>query len=212
MDVAGFHADYDRTHPDDRLRLFAAIAAAFPAIGRVLYPGSYVDIAPAVCFDSVTFVDIDKRANRFFSCHDDVVALIESKRRASGQLKRPVQIEFLHRDYREPLPLDPGGFDLLVSLYAGFVSEHCLDHLAVGGHLLANPSHGDVAMASLDERCELAAVVIASNGSYRVTDAALDGYLQPKRDVPITASALHESGRGVAYTRSAFAYLFRRVT
>ena len=40
----------------------------------------------------------------------------------------------------------------------------------------------------------------------------LDGYLIPKRDVVVTAELLHETGRGIAYTKSPFAYLFERVT
>lgn len=41
-------------------------------------------------------------------------------------------------------------FDLLVSLYAGFISEAC-DHLpTVGCLLLANSSHGDAALVALE--------------------------------------------------------------
>ena len=37
--------------------------------------------------------------------------------------------------------------DLLVSLYSGPLSGHCTPYLRVGGMLLANASHGDVALA-----------------------------------------------------------------
>ena len=49
------------------------------------------------------------------------------------------------------------------------------------------------------------------SGGYSVTRAQLDSYLVPKRDVAVTREALHASGRGVAYTKSPFAYLFERV-
>ena len=42
-----------------------------------------------------------------------------------------------------------------------------------------------------------------------VVDRALGEYLIPKRSVEITAESLHLSGRGVAYTKPAFAYLFQ---
>ncbi len=58
--------EQDRRHPGDRLHLFAAVADTF-AVSTVLYPGSYVDIAPMCVFDDVTYVDIDRRAARFFS-------------------------------------------------------------------------------------------------------------------------------------------------
>ena len=98
-----------------------------------------------------------------------------------------------------------------MSLYAGLISEHCTHHLRIGGHLLVNPSHGDVAMASLDPRYRLRGVVHSRSGRYSVRTTELDSYLIPKRDIDITVDLLRETGRGVAYTKSAFAYLFQRV-
>ncbi len=120
-------------------------------------------------------------------------------------------IRFLRSDYTDDLGLAPGSFDLLVSLYAGFVSEHCTDQLRVGGTLLVNPSHGDAAMASIDPRYELSGVVESSSGEYRVRTAELETYLIPKKPVELSPGLLHERGRGIAYTRSAFAYLFASV-
>lgn len=101
-----------------------------------------------------------------------------------------------------------GGFDLLVSLYAGLVSEHCTEYLKPGGTLLANPSHGDVAMPSLDDRYVLSGVVVHRGGASRVRTTGLEKYLVPKASTPLTRDDVRERGRGVAYTRSAFAYLF----
>jgi len=156
--VAEFHADYDK-HPDDRIRLFRAVADAVPHGARVLYPGSYVDIAPSVWFDDVTYVDTDKRAAKFFDHAVAVLQLIDTKRRTVDMPTETATITFHHLDYRTPLPATDESFDLLVSLYAGFVCEHCTDHLRVGGTLLVNPSHGDAAMASIDARYELTGVI-----------------------------------------------------
>ena len=98
-----------------------------------------------------------------------------------------------------------------MSLYAGFISEHCTRHLRIGGTLLVNPSHGDAAMASIDPRYELAGVVISRDGDYRVDTADLDRFLIPKKPQEITVDALHASNRGIGYTTSPFAYLFTRV-
>jgi hypothetical protein len=118
---------------------------------------------------------------------------------------------FLHADYTEPLPLADGSFDVLVSLYAGFVSDHCTRYLRVGGHLLVNPSHGDAALASVDERYRLAGVVVSGSGDYRVRTEDLNGYLVPKDGSVPTRAEILERGRGIAYTKPAFAYLFERV-
>lgn len=190
----------------DRRPLFRAVAESTGA-ASALYPGSYVDVAPSFSIPDVTYVDVDRRANRFFG---DRAGVEEIVRAEVGTAART--IAFVHADYTDELPLADEAFDLLISLYAGFVSEHCTRHLRVGGTLLVNSSHGDAAMASIDDRYELAGVVTSRNGVYRVSTDDLDRYLVPKRPTEITVEMLHDSGRGIAYTTSPFAYLFRRTS
>ncbi len=182
-----------------------------PATARALYPGSYVDIAPSVWFDHVTYVDVDKRAPKFFGEAAAVEELVDAKRTALDLPDRPTSITFHHLDYQTPLPEPAESFDLLVSLYAGFISEYCTEHLRRGGALLVNPSHGDAAMASIDPRYELAGVVVSDARGYRVSSVDLDTYLLAKKPDAVTVDSLHRSGRGIVYTRSPFAYLFTRV-
>jgi hypothetical protein len=195
-------------HDGDRLRLFAAVAARVGA-PRALYPGSFVDVAASFVFPEVTYIDDDHRAARFFADREGVDEIISANQTGAGRRV----VEFIAADYRSDLGLTDASFDLLVSLYAGFVSEHCTRYLRVGGHLLVNPSHGDAAMASIDDRYRLTAV-IASGGTdgYRIDDRELDTYLVPQKPQPITVERLHELGRGIGYTRSPFAYLFERVS
>lgn len=51
----------------------------------------------------------------------------------------------------------------------------------------------------------------ARSSNYTVSNKNLATYLVPQRPVTITAETLHESGRGVSYTKAAFAYLFQHV-
>ena len=194
------------THKGNRKRLFAAVGEAV-GDSVVLYPGSYVDVAASFSFSSVTYVDVDRRAARFFEDVEGVRDIIE---REGGSPSATV--EFIHTDYTTDLDLDPESFDLLVSLYAGFVSEACTEYLRVGGVLLVAPSNGDTAMASIDSRYELSGVVISRSGSYRVRTDSLGTYLTPKNPLTITSDFLHEHRRGVAYTKSPFAYLFARTS
>ncbi len=53
-------------------------------------------------------------------------------------------------------------------------------------------------------------VIESSDGTYRVRTDALDTYLIPEKDLTITIESLHDNGRGIGYTRSAFVYLFTR--
>jgi hypothetical protein len=192
-------------HQGDRRRLFSAVAESVDA-STVLYPGSYVDLAPSFVFDSVTYLDVDTRAARFFADTDGVREIV-----ADHDGPADPDITFVHSDYSSALDVPDDHFDLLVSLYAGFITEHCTRHLRIGGTLLVNPSHGDAAMASIDPRYELAGVVNASGGQYRVGTNDLDTYLIPKKPQPVTVETLHETGRGVGYTKSPFAYLFTRI-
>lgn len=206
MDVAAFYHDFDK-HPGDRIRLFAALAE-FVQPETVLYPGSYVDIAPSVFFDDVTYLDMDKRAARFFEQRDDVDQLVAAMRAGVGA-ESSFELRFIHSNYEDELPIDLASVDLLISLYAGFVSEHCSRYLKPGGHLFANNSHGDVSMADLDPGYEPVAVVKASADKYRVVHDDLAGHLNPTREDP-TRESLHASGRGVAFEKKAYAYVLRR--
>ena len=192
-------------HSGDRHQLFRAVAAAVDA-GTVLYPGSWCDVVASCVWPSVTYVDSDRQAARFFADPDGVREIVAAHADAMDP-----QVRFIAADYTVPLPLDAGSFDLLVSLYAGPVSRYCTGYLRVGGVLLANPSHGDVALASTDPRYELTSVIHSHDGGYRYASGELESYLVPKTPVEDIAELVEGTGRGIAYTRSAYAYLFRRV-
>ncbi len=194
-------------HAGDRQALFQAVADVVPA-KKVFYPGSFVDITASFVFDDVTYLDIDKRAPRFFDDHAGVLEIIAQQPEAPAAPK----VAFIHGDYTQAQPLSEQAFDLLFSLYSGFISDHCISYLRIGGTLLANSSHGDVAMASLDSRYQLTGVVKKSGaGGYRVVSDDLDSYLIPKKAQTITRDSLRQSRRGIGYTKTAFAYLFERV-
>ncbi len=195
-------------HEGDRRRLFRAVADEVGA-KNALYAGSFVDVSASFVFANVTYVDSNKPAAKFFADQSGVEEIIGSQKPRSVANS---EFRFLGADYTEDLDLNDDAFDLLVSLYAGFVSEHCTRYLKVGGTLLVNSSHGDVAMAALDERYLLRAVVKKTSADgYLIDSRDLHQYLIPKKSQEITAELLHELGRGIAYTRSPFAYLFQRM-
>lgn len=212
VDVAAQHARYDR-HADDRVRLFEAVTSVLPRSATVLYAGSFIDIGPSVWFDRVSYVDTDRRAARFFAQADGVADLIAKKRVIAGATStRAPDVRFHRIDYRRRMPFEDHSIDLVVSLYAGFVSEYCTRYLRPGGILLANNSHGDASLASLDPTYALCGVIIVRDGRYRAATGNLAAYLVPKRGYPPTAGELRRINRGIAYTRTPFAYLFRRST
>ncbi len=188
----------------DRSSLFASLADTLP-IERALYPGSYVDLSPSTAVRSVTYVDTDARAARFFA--DD--ALVRAELAGRSRPGAGLEVRFMARDYTQPLEVAEGGMDLLISLFAGPVWENAQRYLRPGGWLLANTSHGDASLAALDPTLRLVGVVQHSGGQYRVTTDGLERYLIPKRPETADADRIRSTGRGIAYTRTAFAYLFR---
>lgn len=191
-------------HPGDRLRLFAAVHDEFGP-RSALYPGSFADVAPSFLIDDVTYVDTDRRASQFFGDADGVDELIARHRGGPGRGRW----QFVAMDYRDDLPVADGAVDLLISLYAGLVSAHCTRYLRPGGLLLANASHGDASIAALDGRYALTAVVQSQAGGYRLVSDDLGRFLQPRNPDRATVEHVRRTGRGIAYTRSPFAYVFR---
>ena len=77
----------------DRSGLFGALADAWP-IDSALYPGSYVDLSPSSAIRSVTYIDGDARAARFFADRDLVRAQLAGRTRPGAD----VDVRFLAAD------------------------------------------------------------------------------------------------------------------
>ena len=189
---------------DERRQLFAILAAQFP-IARALYPGSFIHITPAFYFQETCFVDTDGRTKKFF--HDPKVRKFVYDNKIYPE---EPQVRYIHYDYRLKLELEEASFDLLISQYAGFVSEHCGKYLKPGGFLVANNSHGDAGLSFLDERFELAGVISRRGEVFRLSTSDLESYFIPRRPIEVTPEYQRRLGRGIGYKKNAFAYLFRR--
>ncbi|MFJ6486763.1 MULTISPECIES: hypothetical protein [unclassified Streptomyces] len=115
-------------------------------------------------------------------------------------------------DYTRTLrELPEAEWDLAISLYAGPVCEHVARCLKPGGWLLANNSHADAGLAHVNPAYRLAAAIHHRAGRYRLTTDDLERYLLPKTPPHPTREQLHATGRGIAYTHPATAYIFQRV-
>jgi len=176
-------------------------------ISKVIYPGSYIQISPSFIFDDVVYIDADKKAIKFFKSNE-FFELVEARKEYPEKPK----IMFYGMDYRELIDGYQSKFDLLISQYAGFISDACKLYLRTGGYLLANNSHGDAGMASLDRDYQLIAAVHRSRGKYRLSTTSLEEYFIPKKTIKVTRELLLERGKGVGYTKTAPLYLFQKVT
>ncbi len=189
----------------ERLDLFQLIADEFK-VKRALYPGSFVHVTPSFVFPSMVYVDNDKQANKFFKS-PEIHRLIE-KRKVYPQ---DASFMFHFTDYMDGFDEKEKSFDLLISQYAGFVGQYCKPYLKKGGLLLANNSHGDAGVSAIDKEYQLVAVFSLRNGRYKMSKSNLDEYFIPKSPVKLTKEYLIQLQKGIGYTKSGHAYLFRKI-
>ena len=189
----------------ERLELFQLLHEKYN-IASAIYLGSFVHVTPSFVYPITTYVEMDKRAKKFFE-NPDLDAFINARKIYA---ENP-QIVFYAQDYQEKIAGEEEKYDLLISQYAGFVSRYGKRYLKIGGLLLANNSHGDASMASLDDDFEFIGVVLKQGSKYRVSEQNLSEYFIPKQPIEITVAHLEQIQKGISYTKTASSYLFRRV-
>lgn len=194
-------------HNGDRRGMFKLLVDHY-GLQSALYPGSYIHIAPSLYMPTTVYIDSYKKAEDFFK--DRTIYEFISKNRVYKEI--PI-VRYHQSNYNLEFGEKFENFDLLISLYAGFVSQSCKKYLKKEGILLSNNSHGDAGMAYLDKDFEFIAVIYRSNGQYRLTHKNLDKYFIPKKaELNVTKDYLEKIQRGVGYTKTASAYVFRRTT
>lgn len=174
---------------------------------KVIYPGSYIHISPSFIFSNVVYIDSDKKAKKFFGS-GDLIPLVHARK----EYPEDPKISFLGISYENPVVELHSQFDLLISLYAGFISTACKDYLRIGGYLLVNNSHGDAGLASIDEDYKLISTVHKARGRYRLSHTSLEEYFIAKKDIMVTKELLFKTNKGVGYTKTAPNYVFQRIS
>ena len=173
---------------------------------KVLYPGCYVHITPSLIFSDITYVDSFRNTDKFYESQE-IKKFIEKNKEYSEKSK----FKFYLQDYSKDLPEELESFDLVISLYGGFVGQAAKKYLKKGGLLVCNNSHGDATMASLDPDYELIAIYNRkSDETFTISSKNLNEYLIPKRKITITKKDLEKTMKGIAYTKSPSGYVFRK--
>lgn len=199
---------YEKYYVGEKARqgIFDALAA-WCQPKKTLYPGSFIHVTASFVFPSVVYVDIDSKAKHFFSKMEDVLALI-TRHKVYGETP---EVVFHGSSYETDIPEPSNTFDLLISLYGGFISKPCKHYLKIGGILAVNNSHGDAGLASVDSDYKFIGVIRGYGDRFHVSEKNLDTYFRPKKKIEITEELLRKQNRGVAYTKVAPVYLFKKV-
>jgi hypothetical protein len=190
---------------DERLGLFRLLVEKF-SIESGLYPGSFVHITPTLVIPHMVYVDMDKRCQPFFAS-EKTRAFVDKNR----EYEKPPSYSFHEADFSEGFPEKKGSFDLLLSLYSGFISKYCGAYVMKGGILLVNNSHGDAPLAYLDKRFEFIGAVKRYGNRFSYSENDLDSYFIPKGKKPFDAETIEKTMKGPAYTKPAYAYVFKKL-
>ena len=203
MKISEVYTQQYPTPRRERSDLFAHIAQHF-GVKTALYPGSYTHITPSFYIPEVHYVDISRQALAFFECEPKLSEWVADRKHYEEDAK----YVFHHAYYHDFIRVPHTPVDLLISLYSDIVSYPFKPLLKPGGLLLVNNSQGDAGVAHLDPDYELAGVFLASGKGYRYSSEQLDLYFQPKSPPHPDMETILHSAKGVAYTRSAYAYVF----
>jgi len=187
----------------DRYNLFKLLKDNF-SIKTIVYPGSYIDITPSFFFPTSYYIDTDKKAKKFFENEYLILEYIKKNK----TYKEDIKIKYYPKDYRMNFQGIINPLDLLISLYAGFISKYCKNLLKKNGLLIANNSHGDASMAQLDNDLGFYGVINYRNKKYYLSKEGLDEYFIPKKNIIVKEELLEKTNRGIAYKKSANYYLF----
>lgn len=190
----------------DRYDVFKGISQQY-SIKKALYPGSYVHITPSLIIPEVIYVDTDKKAINFFKKEKEIVDFIENNK----MYKESSKIRFEPIDYWEEITVFNGHVDLLISQFAGFVSQACKKYLKKGGILLANDSHGDATMANEDDDFEFVGILKYIKGNYIIESDNLERYFIQRGGKPIDMDKVRKLMKGPKYVIASDYYVFRKI-
>ena len=205
-DIIQIYKKYYKDRDYEQIDLFRLLKNEFK-IKNAIYPGSYVHISPSFIFPDVVYIDSDINAIRFFKS-DKLIELVCVRKEYNENPK----ISFHGIDYKSPIDKYHSQFDLLISQYAGFISDTCKEYLKIGGLLLVNNSHGDAGLASIDEDYKLISTVHKAKEKYRLSNTSLEKCFIPKSKIIVTKELLYKTGKGVGYTKTAPLYVFQRTS
>ena len=139
--------------PPGREPIYKAVAEKF-SVRSALYPGCGMDAVPSLAIPYVVYLDNGPFAPRYFQDRERLLKAISKRKHYDG----PCSLEFYEVDYNDPPP-DMPQFDLLLSQYAGPVSQAMKRFLKPGGILMVAEGPEDARLAAQSPDLELVGTV-----------------------------------------------------
>ena len=204
-DIPKLYKKYYIDKNNERRELFRLILDKYKC-RKGLYPGSFTHITPSFYFSNMTYVDTDKRCKIFYS--DKKTLDFINKEKTYDEISK---ISFIFSDYINELNLAINSYDLLISLYSGFISKYCKQYLKKAGILIVNNSHGDAPLAYLDKDFILSGVIKRNGNNFKLSEKELNSYFITTTGKLLDKEKIEKTMKGPGYIKPAYAYMFRKV-
>ena len=173
---------------DWHLQAFLIISKKFSP-RKVLYPGSWIHVTPSLAFPHVVYVDSFSKMEKVFN-NSELLEYVEKH----TQYRIKPRLVFHQSDYRENFGEKIAGFDLLISLSSGFVSQVCAPYLKKGGSFLANNEHYDASMAYVDPKFKAIGVFKTPKRLIQ-SEKEIESYFMTTKGIPITLEMVKENSK-----------------
>jgi hypothetical protein len=204
MNVPALYRKYFVDKRDERSELFQLMRDNF-TITSGIYPGSFTHITPSFYIPEMVYVDMDKRCKKFFD-DEETIHFINDKKIYNEE----ATVRFHQQDFSDTIDEKENEFDLMLSLYSGFISRYCKKYLRKDGFLLVNNSHGDATLAFCDDAYELIGVVKRNGQQFSLSSKDLQSYFETKSGKPIDKEKVEKTMRGPAYRKPVYGYIFQK--
>lgn len=188
----------------DRYSIYKIITDKYQ-IQSAIYPGSHIDITPSFLIPKVIYVDNFSGTVKFFKESDEIIEYVNKKK----EYLNACDISFINSDYYKSLDIAP--VDLIISMYAGFVSQATKRYLKIGGILLANDSHGDATLAYVDKSFKLIGVISDQSGVIQYDEDALDKYFVLSKNKEVDLDQVRLKMKGPKYIHNEGIYVFEKI-
>jgi len=176
-------------------------------IKSAIYPGSYIHITPSLVIPEMYYVDTDKKALKFYKNIKTIEQYIEKNKLYDEASK----LNFEGIDFTNHLNAKKSHYDLMISLYSGFISYHCKSYLKIDGLLLVNDSHGDATLAYFDPDYAFVGVVEQENGNIVIMTSDLEKYFKLYKNKEVDISKVRSEMKGPKYRIRTEYYLFKKI-
>lgn len=203
---AGIYNSFYTALDFERAGLFKLIKDEY-GCSTVLYPGCSIHITPSFYFQHVVYVDISETARKFFRDNQNILSIINSNKK----YKQSAYIQYIHSDYTMELPVKENNYDLLLSIYAGGVTESCRKYIKTGGIILSNNHQNDALQALNDSYVRLEALIRRKGKKYHIENCTDEKMLKALQGHSMTSKSMRNSGSGMEYVDNEHYFVFRKI-